>query len=44
MGVYDPINFKITGQAPEGSYRLVKAKFEAVCAEFDLELEEREEE
>lgn len=44
MGITDIINFKITGQTKGDDCwdktRLIKAKFELICAEYDLKLEE----
>ena len=43
MGVYDEIKVKITGQVEcefNNVKRKVLADLEAVCAKFDLELEE----
>jgi hypothetical protein len=44
MSAIEEINFKITGQTKGDDCwekkRLLKAKIELICAEFDLELEE----
>ena len=43
MSVFDEINIKITGQVDGDTVnikRIVIAKLEAICAEYDLDLEE----
>ena len=44
MGFYVGINYKITGQVEDfETQRLIKAKLELMCAEYDLEMGELEE-